>query len=106
MAKIVLINPFCRDVKGTTSAVLIMPPLGLAYMAAVLLQHNHEVQIIDANLLDIRSERIVDNFSFKPDIVGISVNIVSYKETMKCAREIKSVYAHTPLLFGSPYCSG
>ena len=104
MAKIVLINPFCRDVKGTTSAVLIMPPLGLAYMAAVLLKHNHEVQIIDANLSGIGPERIVENFSFKPDIVGISVNIVSYKEAMKYAARIKFAYTHTPLLFGGPHC--
>lgn len=100
MAKIILINPCHRHVKDATSVAMVMPPLGLAYLAAVLLKNNHEVQIIDANLLGIRSERIVDNFSFKPDVVGISVSIVSYKEAMKCARQIKSVYAHTPLLFG------
>lgn len=80
MAKIILINPYCKHLKGTTSVATIMPPLGLAYLAAVLLKNNHDVQIIDANLLAIRSERILSNFSFKPDIVGISINIVSYKD--------------------------
>jgi len=84
---------------------LTMPPLGLAYLAAVLLKNNHQVQVIDAHLLNIRSENIADAFSFQPDIVGISTNIVSYHEAARCAERVKSIYAEVPILFGGPYSS-
>jgi radical SAM superfamily enzyme YgiQ (UPF0313 family) len=105
MARVILINPYYREARGTTSMGIITPPLGLAYMASVLLKNSHKVQIIDANLLDIRSERITDNFLFRPDIVGISNSITSYKEAVRCAEKIKPAYPDASVLFGGPHSS-
>jgi magnesium-protoporphyrin IX monomethyl ester (oxidative) cyclase len=54
------------------------PPLGLASLAAVLLDAGHEVKVIDAaapnvSLTDQGIKDIVESFS--PDIVGVSINI-------------------------------
>jgi len=105
MARVVLISPCCRDVKGSTSLALIIPPIGLTYLAAVLERNNHEVQIIDANLSNIRHEKIIDHFIFKPDLVGLGVNLLTFKEALNCARQIKFRYPDIPIVFGGPHAS-
>ena len=104
MVKIILINPSPKYAKGINKAT-IPPPLGLAYLAAVLQKNNHQVQIIDALILGIESEKIADSFAFQPDLIGISVNIVTYGGAIKCAEQLKHSYPDTPIVFGGPYCS-
>ena len=104
MAGIILINSYPQYARGINEAT-VTPPLGLAYLAAVLEKDNHRVQIIDANILRIKSEKIASSFVFKPDLIGISVNIVNYRESIECATLLKSAYPNTPIIFGGPYCS-
>lgn len=50
----------------------LFPPLGLAYMAAVLEQNNFEVKIIDCPVCQIDHEKLkAELASYSPDIVGI-----------------------------------
>lgn len=105
MARVVLISPSCKDAKGSTSLALTVPPLGLAYLAAVLEENNHQVQIIDANLSGIGYESIADYFAFKPDIVGLGVNLLTFKEALRCAKHIKSIHPDVPILFGGSHAS-
>lgn len=104
MAKIILINPYPKYAKGIDE-IIITPPLGCAYLAAVLKKNDHETQIIDANILQIDSNEIRSTFKFKPDLIGISVNIITYKAAIECARYLKSLYQNVPIIFGGPYCS-
>jgi len=104
MSKIVLINPYPEYARGINEAIA-TPPLGLAYLAAVLEKNNHQVQIIDANILRINSKMIARSFVFKPELIGISVDIINYKEAMECAAAFKSCYPDAAILFGGPYCS-
>lgn len=104
MTKIILINPYPKNVVGINEAT-VTPPLGLGYLAAVLEKNNHKVQIIDANILHINSENIAANFLFQPDIIGISVSIINYKEAISCAKIFKYLYPNIPIVFGGPYCS-
>lgn len=104
MAKIVLINPFTPYAEGINRAT-ITPPLGLAYLAAVLEKNHHQIQIIDANILEIVPDQITNHFHFAPDVVGLSVNIVGYRGAVECAKQIKSVYPGIPIIFGGPYPS-
>jgi radical SAM superfamily enzyme YgiQ (UPF0313 family) len=104
MAGIILINSYPQYARGINET-MVTPPLGLAYLAAVLEKNNHQVQIIDANILRIKSEKIASSFVFKPDLIGISVNIVNYREAIECAALLKSSYPNTPIIFGGPYCS-
>ncbi|RLG82947.1 MAG: B12-binding domain-containing radical SAM protein [Thermoprotei archaeon] len=50
------------------------PPLGLAYIAAVLEKFGHKVKIIDTPTLEIDSREWINEVkSWKPDVVGISI---------------------------------
>lgn len=103
MAKIILINPYPEYAHGINKAITITPPLGLAYLAAFLEQRHHKVQILDANILEIKSAIIETAFLFKPDLIGIQANIISYKAAIEVARRLKSLYPNTPILLGGPY---
>lgn len=104
MANIILINPYPEYAKGINSAT-VTPPLGLAYLAGVLEKNKHRVQIVDAQILGITPEKIAANFLFRPELIGISVNIITYKGAVKCANHLKSLYPDTPIVFGGPYSS-
>jgi anaerobic magnesium-protoporphyrin IX monomethyl ester cyclase len=104
MANIILINPGTSRAKGINEAT-VSAPLGLAYIGSVLEQHNHNVQIIDANILGIDHSDIKEHFLFNPDFIGLSVNIITYQESRKIARAIKKIFQYTPIIFGGPYSS-
>jgi len=104
MAKIIFINPNTQYARGVNKSV-VTTPLGLAYLAAVLEKNQHETQIIDANILCIGPEKITDSFNFKPDLIGISANIISYRGAVECAKHIKTSYPGTPIVFGGPHSS-
>ena len=52
----------------------INPPIGLAYVAAVLEQNNIGVQILDANALNLSPQQVVDHIKkINPTIIGLSI---------------------------------
>jgi len=74
----------------------IFPPLGLAYIAAVLKKNNFEVKILEANALDLdhsQIEKEIENYS--PDVVGITSTTSLIEEAhelaMLCKKEIKVI---------------
>ncbi|MGC9345356.1 MAG: cobalamin-dependent protein, partial [Candidatus Bathyarchaeales archaeon] len=69
--KVCLISPpynsAVKSVVGVSS-----PPLGLAYLASVL-RKDHEVRIIDSNILEYNMEDLRRKLkSFNPEVVGIT----------------------------------
>ena len=67
--------PYESDVKSVVGVS--PPPIGLAYLASVL-RDEHDVEVLDANALgygldDVRRELK----KFYPDVVGITVNLIS-----------------------------
>jgi len=104
MADILLVNPCIANTVGVNNAT-ITPPLGLAYLAAVLEKDGHRAQIIDANILGIPARKISRHLSFRPHLIGISVNIISYQGGLAFARALKSIYPDVPLIFGGAYAS-
>lgn len=71
--KILLISPNyrMREAFGDTSD----PPLGIASIAAVLLEAGHDVAIIDANAENLSLEQTVERAkAFGPELAGISCN--------------------------------
>ena len=94
MAKILLVNPpltseelYKRGAKGTAS---IIPPLGLAFLAAVLEKKGHTVNIIDGIALDISIEDIVNDIK-DFDFVGITVLSSFFKRCIELIEKIKRV---------------
>jgi len=95
--KILLVNPSYRDVYRNFDFVL--PPLGLAYMAALLTESNYEVNIIDLNAGQDQQFIPDDNC----DLVGITLDTSRYYKGMKYARTLKS--KGTKVVVGGPHAS-
>jgi anaerobic magnesium-protoporphyrin IX monomethyl ester cyclase len=99
--KILLIQPNYREARKT-GVWGITPPLGLAYIAAVLEQNNIRVEILDANVLDL-TEREVAERAKNYDVVGISLLTPAYNFGVKLARMLpKNVLK----VVGGPHVAG
>ncbi len=95
--KVLLINaPYERKADA--------PPLGLAYIAAVLKEHGHTVKIIDGALPKYAKDNNLINCveKFSPDLVGVSVFVVNMQGAVELARKLKQKFDF-PILFGGPH---
>jgi len=99
LKSITLINPnHCFKSDPTTKMVL--PPLGLAYLAAYLEKTGVEVSIVDANvekLTPIQTARRA--LTQKPKLVGISAVTNTIKEAWEIAQQIKKK-KNIPIVLG------
>ncbi|MFQ6076434.1 MAG: B12-binding domain-containing radical SAM protein [Candidatus Bathyarchaeia archaeon] len=82
----------------------IYPPLGLAYVAAVLRENGADVKIIDANSLDLSPEEVTkmverDN----PDFVGIRVVTPLLRSALYQSEKIKEACPDTKIVLGGPH---
>jgi anaerobic magnesium-protoporphyrin IX monomethyl ester cyclase len=93
--KVLLAYPFREDTYRKVGFIL--PPMGIAYIAAVLKDNRHEVKIVDFNVTDEK----VDYSAF--DIVGISADTSSYKSSLMLAKEAKD--AGCTVVMGGPHVS-
>ena len=105
MAHFVFVNPSTRDSKGATSLALTIPPIGLAYLAAAIESRGHSAQIIDANRGGISPGEIAAYVSRKPDVIGITANILTIKIAVVYAEALKRTYPQAQILFGGPQVS-
>lgn len=83
-----------------------LPPLGLCYMAAVLEQHNHEVQLMDCPVNNYSLNDILERVrSFKPAVVGLAT-ITSLAEVTKgICGAIKNEFPDITILVGGPHAT-
>lgn len=79
-------------------------PLGLLYIAAVLEQDGHQVEIIDLVAEDITDEKIKQSFP-SIDAVGISVDSFAYSDVADITGKIKQIDADIPIVIGGPHCT-
>lgn len=109
--KIILFNPrgFALDKKSRRlhRIACVMPPMGLASIAAVLRSAGHGVAIFDA-ALDIRvsneqwAQRIL---SLHPDIVGFSAITSAFLDACEVARLVKQKKEKIATVFGGVHAS-
>lgn len=102
--KICLISPpynsAVKSVVGVSS-----PLLGLAYLASMLRQ-DHEVKIIDANILDYTMADVIRELKgFYPDVVGITSVTPSIPQAYAVARIAKEVREDCKVIMGGPHVS-
>ena len=103
--KIVFINPYPYYAKGINEATL-YPPLGVAYLSAVLEQKNIECRIIDAaafRLTDVDIYRKIK--TYKPDAIGITSNIVTARSAIEIGTFLRKKFPDTWILYGGPYAT-
>ena len=80
-----------------------IPPLGLGYIASVLLADGFDVKIVDMDVDDVSSQRLVELVeSFTPDVVGISSTTLTFKNSLRAAKIIKTLDPSIVVCLGGP----
>lgn len=104
--KILLINPFTKFTELKRHGGDTLPPLGLGYIAAVLLKDGHEVKIYDGEGPSAHEEEFIEVFSkFDPDIVGIAVYTPKYENVIHTIEAIKNIRKDVKFIGGGPHFS-
>ena len=119
-AKVLLIQPpqllYAKNVKRC------LPPLGMAYIAAVLEEDNFDVRILDAYVEGYENEKIqADNIllvglewdeikkrikEFNPDFVGVSGMFDTQDQSVSnTCRIVKEVNPDIKIFMGGPYAT-
>ncbi len=84
----------------------LFPPLGLAYLAAVLEQNNFEVKIIDCPARKIDHEKLrAEIASFEPTLVGIASMTATIPSALKSARVAKEACPNAKVIMGGPHAT-
>ncbi len=88
--KILLIQPNYRRIYAYAKKqeiTPVFPPMGLAYIAAVLKKNNVPVEILEANAWDLTHEQISNYIkSYSPDFVGITSTTSLIEEAHEIAK--------------------
>jgi len=92
--KIILINP-----RGISFSVSLWVPLGLAYIAAVLEEKGHKVEILDLNASKMSNDGVLKRVK-NSDIVGIGGTIIEYPKIISLANMIKDILPDIPIILG------
>jgi len=83
-----------------------IPPLGLGYLASVLIQNGFDVKIIDMDIEDVGPTEIKQIlFNYQPKIVGISSTSLTYKNSLRVSKIIKDVLPNCIVCLGGPHVS-
>ena len=106
MSKICLVFPNVFLGNYMRLDIPLHPPLGLAYLAAVLRQVGHEIMVIDAAAENLSLPGLITRLTaFHPDIIGITTNISLSRKAMMTARYIRKFLGHVPIIMGGPWAT-
>jgi magnesium-protoporphyrin IX monomethyl ester (oxidative) cyclase len=80
------------------------PPLGLAYIAAVLEEAGYSVKIIDSPTLKLTyNEFIRITKEFKPDIIGFSLLTPTALKGYEVCKRLKEIFPDVVFVAGGPH---
>src|SRR3972149_5959480 len=83
-----------------------IPPLGLAYIAAVLEKEGFEVEILDNYMLNKPIEDVkLQVKKLNPEIVGITCSSNTYQRCVETAKAVKEVLPSCKVVVGGPHPS-
>lgn len=100
MIDILFINPYPDLATGINEAT-ISPPLGLAYLAAVLRDDGFSVKIIDANVLKIKNAKLIEEIRLmQPRFIGISMNIITSEPGYRLVQALKGQGINSKIILG------
>ena len=99
MIKVLLINP-----PGTANEGFYSPPLGLLYLAGMLLENDFKVEVIDGSFNSQQKikRKIKD---YQPTIVGISCFTATRIQVMKIARITKAINKNILTVIGGMHAT-
>jgi len=103
--KVLLINPKYSEVySGLYNTVGVVPPLGLAYLAAYLRANNIDVEVLDAHALRLSLKELETRLSGY-DIVGVPSFTPSLDSSLKILRIAKMINPFCKTVMGGPHIS-
>lgn len=103
--KIILINPpyleFSRGIRGSE---WIAPPLGLGYLASVLLQKGYDVEVLDMAVQRFEDDDFKNFMRIRnPEIVGITSTTPAIKKAINIAKLVKAISPNILVVLGGPH---
>ena len=103
MKKILLINPSWNVMDGNLwkDVASVYPALGLGYIASVLEEDGHEVEIVDYNIEPLYESKLWSDYDF----VGITATTPLINEALKIADIIKKGRPETQIILGGVHPS-
>src|SRR3989344_2340261 len=105
--KVLLINPPLtakEQARDFEAAVNVLPPLGIAYIAAVLEQDGFEVSIIDSLVMRVSHSWIRELMEReKPEMVGIAATILQVESADLVGKNAKEVSPNSVVIIGGPH---
>jgi len=82
------------------------PPLGIAYLAAVLKQNNFDVSILDMHILALNPEDIIGHYRKEtPRIIALSATTPTFPNAVKIAKLIKAWDEKTIVVLGGVHAT-
>ena len=84
----------------------LFPPLGLAYMAAVLEQNGFEIRIFDCPVCEINHDKLKSELSaYNPALIGIGSMTPTIESALKSARVAKEACPDAKVVMGGPHAT-
>lgn len=104
--KIALIFPpyspkiFSENLSTVDEEFAVAPPIILAYVAAILEKHSHEVMLLDARVLNMSKEQALARIKgFNPDMIGFRAETYHFHDSLEWVSYLKS-YLNIPVVTG------
>ncbi len=102
--KILLVKPRYHEVHYKKMWSSKMPPLGILYIASVLLKNDFKVKVLDMEALGYDTDQLREYLlKEKPDVVGVSTTTPIIKNTIECIRTIRMVLTEAVIVVGGPH---
>jgi len=110
--KVLLINPPYHKKKIFKKSMekvgALLPPLGLAYIAAVIERDGHNIKIIDGPVLTTKKDYDYNKLKedleeFQPDIVGVTATSPQIKDAINTINLVKEVNKDIITFLGGPH---
>jgi radical SAM superfamily enzyme YgiQ (UPF0313 family) len=89
--------------KNYSKNAILVPPLGMVYLAALLRDKGYDASFIDANIMQLSKDEIIKNLNeLKPEYVLYNAITDNLQDTLAWIREIKKDY-NKPVIIGGPH---
>jgi len=85
---------FSENLNTVDECFSLAPPIILAYVAAILEKHDHEVILVDARALNLSKEEALQQIkNFRPDILGFRAETYHFHDALEWISYLKSKLA-------------